>query len=392
MHAAAIAVALAALGVDVGWGPLDDGGFAYTIQIEPDVLESLRAGEVEVQSDVPRAMRDVRTFCVQVGKERLPQQGRPPLYNRATAPAGQPATDPRTAGWRPLAEGGYEYIVQVPAAAWAAFAAGEPTYRDLPAELHDIRSVIVIAGDDPLPQEGPEAAGAAAATDRSTTQPTAAGPTFLDEEEEEPTIGGTSALDAADEESDLGPRYPSRLDERPTLEAPGSNTAADEEDRDFGSDRASGSDRERPSLFADDRTTDDEFDDGDEDRSSRDRRGSSFDEDESDAFGDRRSADDDELDRDSGRQTRAARLTLDEEDDSPSDRLRGRGGDDEEEPSAVAYTLLVLALFASLGANAYLGFVLWEFRGRYLRNVDEFKGRHSYARREEEPATSLDRV
>ena len=44
-------VVVAALGVDVGWQPLNSGGMEYIIQIEPDSLDSLLDGR-DIVSDV----------------------------------------------------------------------------------------------------------------------------------------------------------------------------------------------------------------------------------------------------------------------------------------------------------------------------------------------------
>jgi len=66
-------IAVAALGVDVGWQPLSEGGVQYLIQIEPHALEALRSGEV-IQSDVPPGVDDVRGYRITVGTEQLPRE------------------------------------------------------------------------------------------------------------------------------------------------------------------------------------------------------------------------------------------------------------------------------------------------------------------------------
>jgi hypothetical protein len=70
-HIACIAAVL--LGVDAGWQPLPDGGIEYIIQIEPQLLETLRSGE-PIQSDVPSYVKDVRAYRIVVGTAKLPRE------------------------------------------------------------------------------------------------------------------------------------------------------------------------------------------------------------------------------------------------------------------------------------------------------------------------------
>jgi hypothetical protein len=44
-HSSSVRIAAAALGIDVGWQPLPEGGMEYIIQIAPQTLETLKAGE-----------------------------------------------------------------------------------------------------------------------------------------------------------------------------------------------------------------------------------------------------------------------------------------------------------------------------------------------------------
>lgn len=71
-----ILLAAAALGVDYGWQPNPGGGFEYIIQIEPELLDALRAGE-SLRSDLPPFMRDVRSYRIQVGRGEVPREGNP---------------------------------------------------------------------------------------------------------------------------------------------------------------------------------------------------------------------------------------------------------------------------------------------------------------------------
>src|SRR5512134_993989 len=78
--------------VDVGWQPTRDRGFEYILQIEPEVLESLRDGQ-EIISDIPPFLRGVRSYRIRVGTEPLPQEGVPPEIEPAESdtPAPGPA-------------------------------------------------------------------------------------------------------------------------------------------------------------------------------------------------------------------------------------------------------------------------------------------------------------
>jgi hypothetical protein len=63
-----------AFGVDAGWRRLPEGGFEYVIQIEPETLDALKAGE-DIFSDVPPGVRDVRSYRITVGTGELVREG-----------------------------------------------------------------------------------------------------------------------------------------------------------------------------------------------------------------------------------------------------------------------------------------------------------------------------
>ena len=60
-----------ALGIDAGWRPAEQGGMELVIQVEPQGLETLRAGQ-PLSGDVP--VKDVREFTIRVGTEPLPRK------------------------------------------------------------------------------------------------------------------------------------------------------------------------------------------------------------------------------------------------------------------------------------------------------------------------------
>lgn len=88
---AAILLAAATVGIDYGWQPLNSGGFEYIIQIEPELLDSLRAGEV-LRSDLPTNLRDVRSYRIQVGHAAVPRIGNPQPEPKSPEPVPETAS------------------------------------------------------------------------------------------------------------------------------------------------------------------------------------------------------------------------------------------------------------------------------------------------------------
>lgn len=58
-------------------------------------------------------------------------------------------------GWRPLPEGGLEYIIQIEPELLRSLERGQPIASDVPLILRDIRRYRIQVGNGPLPQEGP---------------------------------------------------------------------------------------------------------------------------------------------------------------------------------------------------------------------------------------------
>lgn len=92
MGAMVLFVAAVGLGIDTGWQPLPEGGLEYIIQIEPPMLESLKAGE-EVASDIPPDLRGIRSYRIKVGTGELPRKAAPePAADRGQSPLEPPPT------------------------------------------------------------------------------------------------------------------------------------------------------------------------------------------------------------------------------------------------------------------------------------------------------------
>lgn len=79
------------LGMDAGWRQLPDGGMEYIIQIEPDLLDTLRSGS-EIISDIPPNLKDLRSYRIRVGTGKLPRDVpiEPPA-EQSPLPEAQPA-------------------------------------------------------------------------------------------------------------------------------------------------------------------------------------------------------------------------------------------------------------------------------------------------------------
>jgi hypothetical protein len=84
MHALALLVATASLGIDYGWQPTDDGQLEYIIQIEPSLVKLLAQGQ-EIVSEIHPDAKNVRRFRIFVGKGDLP---------RIDLPEPEPAEEP----------------------------------------------------------------------------------------------------------------------------------------------------------------------------------------------------------------------------------------------------------------------------------------------------------
>ncbi len=85
-------IATAAFGIEpgeAGWEPLPDGGYEYTLQIDPQVLEPLKRGTDEIVSDVPPQL-NVRRFRVIVGTGQVPKVEGAPRAGEPQAAIKQP--------------------------------------------------------------------------------------------------------------------------------------------------------------------------------------------------------------------------------------------------------------------------------------------------------------
>jgi hypothetical protein len=83
MIGSAVCVAIGLLGVEVGCQRQPDGSLQYIIQIEPELLDTLRTGEFNVESHIPDELRDVRSYQVRIGRGKLPRDDLRPPFKEA---------------------------------------------------------------------------------------------------------------------------------------------------------------------------------------------------------------------------------------------------------------------------------------------------------------------
>lgn len=130
-----ILITAAALGIEVGWEPLAEGGHEYTIQIEPQLLELLQRGEDEIFSDVPPEL-NVRRYRLMVGTGKVARVFARPADPQAPAVATRGARDPKQGEPQLPPQAGTPHVAEPPAVAET-----EAAPRDLPPDKHT-------AGDD----------------------------------------------------------------------------------------------------------------------------------------------------------------------------------------------------------------------------------------------------
>ena len=95
MHALLLCLATAAVGVEVGWQELPEGGMEYIIQLDPQTLESLAAGQAfrsDIHPEAHPEAGEIRSYRILVGKQPLPREIPPePRESFSTAPQTLPS-------------------------------------------------------------------------------------------------------------------------------------------------------------------------------------------------------------------------------------------------------------------------------------------------------------
>ena len=83
MHGVLALVAASLVSIDIGWQPRPDGGFEYIIQIEPQMIDTLKDGQA-IASELPQNLRGMRSYRITVGNAKLPHEGEPAPFAPAT--------------------------------------------------------------------------------------------------------------------------------------------------------------------------------------------------------------------------------------------------------------------------------------------------------------------
>lgn len=131
-----ICLSAAAMGVDYGWKPLAGGGIEYIIQVEPQMVDSLKSGR-DIFSDLPRTAQPIRSYRITVGTVRLPHHGEPPPDSAVVTAAGEEvgsAADEQASGQ----ESGFD-LSQLPGPVLRpALTLGDPNHKN-PGEPEHLR-------------------------------------------------------------------------------------------------------------------------------------------------------------------------------------------------------------------------------------------------------------
>jgi hypothetical protein len=136
MNGLAIMMTMAVLGVDYGWQPSTDGQLEYIIQIEPALLESMKQGE-KIVSEIHPDARGARRFVIQVGTGDLPRKN---LISPATSPTRLGVQDAQPGGSAAsLGDGPTLHTNNPPATAFNGLASPPPGDRTAqPAEYQPL--------------------------------------------------------------------------------------------------------------------------------------------------------------------------------------------------------------------------------------------------------------
>jgi hypothetical protein len=142
MNGFGLLIAVSALGVDVGWESGPDGQSYYTIHIEELLLKPLREGQAIV-SNVDPLDRNLSRFQIIVGEHAHAISSQP----------GPNGSDVVQHGWRPGANGGTDYLIQISPARLESLGNGSIIIGQIDPKVTDIRKLYVFSGVQKLPQQ-----------------------------------------------------------------------------------------------------------------------------------------------------------------------------------------------------------------------------------------------
>lgn len=142
MNGFSLLIAVAALGVEVGWEAGPGGQSYYTIHIEKLLLEPLREGQAIV-SNVDVNDRNLTRFQIIVGDHA----------HAISTQAGPSTSDMVQHGWRPGENGGTDYLIQISPERLESLAKGSTIIGQIDSRVTDIRKLYVFSGVQQLPQQ-----------------------------------------------------------------------------------------------------------------------------------------------------------------------------------------------------------------------------------------------
>ncbi len=377
-----------AWGVDAGYEPAPDGHLEYIIQIEPQLLGSLAAGH-DVTSEVPRGL-DVRHYRISVGTAALPRIAppaagrRPSIASGASARAADQfeapgrvdeaigATTPQVrVGYQAISATGGQYVIEIDSRSLADLNQADLT-GDIPPGL-PVTRFVVSTNPGTVPGETPNLGGHA-----PMASTTAAVPAVIDEDPSSWQAEPSAA--AAGSPSGSGGLPPSAASE-PQIpdDAPGGAVAPPaampprNETEEHSSGAPSGPATSSPTYLDPQRGTFHQHDSS-ADRTSDSGHGSAHDSatDSSPATGApghlpfatasgplvTTTAGIDEAEPES--QKKHSSATVAEGDENTTSRRRSESKEAAPTKPWLPFTLALLALFASLGGNVFLGWIAWE--------------------------------
>ncbi|MBP90776.1 MAG: hypothetical protein CMJ64_29375 [Planctomycetaceae bacterium] len=144
MNGVSLLLALATVGVDVGWESGPNSQLVYTVRIESVVLQKLRDGEA-VRSPVELDDRGIRRFRIAMGPKAQVERAPHAVANEVQY------------GWRPSSENPREidYFVQVLPERLETLAQGIPIECEVHPDVPEIHYVWFFPGNNELPRELP---------------------------------------------------------------------------------------------------------------------------------------------------------------------------------------------------------------------------------------------
>lgn len=150
MNGICLVLAAAALGVDAGWEAGPEGRLVYTLRLEQVLAEPLRKGQAVVSTVDPND-RTLRRFQIIMGDGQGQNSA---LRNGQRTAQGRDQSMVQF-GWQPGEGGGLDYLVQISPERLETLAAGVPIIGDVDPSVERIDRFQIFVGVGSLPRELP---------------------------------------------------------------------------------------------------------------------------------------------------------------------------------------------------------------------------------------------